>query len=65
MDPQTILLIVYGLSQAAQAIVEILRNQANMTPEELQAAWDAQRTNLAHAIDLWNKQSSSQGKESK
>lgn len=55
MDPQTILLIVYGLSQAAQAITEILRQQANMTPEELKAAWDAQRENLARAVDLWNK----------
>lgn len=54
MDPQTILLVIYGISQASQALVELLRTQQNMTPEELQKAWDAQKANLQHAVDLWN-----------
>lgn len=55
MDPQTILLIIYGISQASQALVELLRTQQGMTPEELQKAWEEQKANLQHAVDLWNK----------
>lgn len=54
MDAQTILLIVYGITQASQALVEMLRTQQGMTPEELQKAWEAQKANLQHAVDLWN-----------
>lgn len=53
MDTQTILLIVYGISQATQALVDLLRNYHGMTPEQLQAEWEKQRGNLQHAIDLW------------
>lgn len=54
MDPQTVLLIVYGISQLAQSLVEVLRTQQGMTPEELQKAWDSQKGNLQHALELWN-----------
>lgn len=53
MDPQTVLLIIYGITQASQALVDMLRQQQGMTPEQLQAAWESQKLNLQRAADQW------------
>lgn len=55
MGPQDLIMLAYTMTQLSEFVMNSVRLSGELTEEQIQAEWLAQKAKFEKSVDLWNK----------